>query len=248
VSFTRNDSLEGDVTGTLAALSGIFSGAGAGPDGLRIGSNGNAEFTYVFRPSSRGTFTENLAFDLASLGVDGFIELKGTGVGPSVAGLGPDGVAGNLDFTTAATGVSSGPRTVVFSITNDTTDIGPLDLVGLTLQEAVLSGPGAELFTLTGFVPGTVLSPGEMLQLMLTFDPETLAASGVSLSADLLEETLLTIITDMGTEFGGRDGQTLTYRLNWDFLVGVISEPAVGGLLALAVVGLIVLRRRRSQN
>ncbi len=235
VSFTR-ESGDIDVTGTLAALSGVFSGEGA-PGGLRIGSNGQAEFTYVFKPPARGTFSDNLAFSLTELGAGGFIEMKGVGVGPAVAGLGPDGVAGTFDFGTTK-------KTISFSITN-VGDEGYGDLSALTLFDFALTGPGAELFTLTGFEPGKVLGVGESLGLQLTFDPATLSALGIPLSSDLLEQVLLSITTDMGTEFGGRDGQALLYRLNWGHIIGAIAEPAVAGILLTAIAGLAILRRRR---
>lgn len=107
---------------------------------------------------------------------------------------------GRLGMDDPIAPVNTLPFTHEFSLTNDTPDWG-LDssFTDLTLLDAFFVGANPELFSLVGFVPGTVLAAGETLALTILID--SFAIADYEPLSSLVSAELI-FRTDQGNVFG----------------------------------------------
>jgi hypothetical protein len=82
------------------------------------------------------------------------------------------------------------------------------------------------LFSLSGFIPGTVLSEGSILNLVVEFDP--LGPLGPKSAA-------LTFLTDQGTTFGSPGG-SFSFELQGE----AVPEPSSLLLFGIAILAVII--------
>ena len=222
--------LDGDLEGTVGAASGAFSGAGST---LELDDGSTASISYDFAPTNRGVAATDITLDFANGNPDGSnteyddtLTVSGTGVGP-VFSANP----APIDF---GSGLLSGtPLSLDVEITNSTSDSGADSLVGLSLLDATLSGPGdlVSLFELV-LPSDTVLSPGETQALILNLVPNSgLFPAGTTLD---LSGLTLTLDTDVGAAFGG-DGADYDLALSGALTVSMVPVPSGLGLLFLGV-------------
>ncbi len=140
----------------------------------------------------------------------------------------------NADFNLGMVG--NGPSSLAFTLQNFSNDLGFADKVSdLTLLSYAFTGLDAGFFSLGGFTPGTVLHEGDLLNLLLSFDPT---------HAGVFSATLQ-FFTDQYASFGA-DGKTFSYTVT--ATVAAVPEPPA---LALAFSGLGALgwlARRKAQR
>jgi lysophospholipase L1-like esterase len=201
---------------TFGAATGEFGGAAAASNPLfndpTLGSD-TASNTYSYTPTDRGSDLQYvvLTSDSGSPG----LTLQGQGVGPQF-----EASVSLLDFGSAA-------GSLPLEIANASTDAngGNQNLTNLTLLSAEIVGPDAALFSLSGFLPGMVLSKGQLANLLVEF------AGG---SAGTKSATLV-LQTDEGAALGAL-GATFTITL-----MATVPEPSSLLLMTLGVAGLAAL-------
>ena len=154
------------------------------------------------------------------------ITLSGTGVGPVFESSVTPG--GEIDFGEVQV---DSFFDVMIQIENVTTDGDLGDLTDLTLLSAEISGADADMFSLVGFLPGTVLSVLDIESLVVRFD--TAAAASGHRSA------MLTITTDQGAAFGD-EGDQFVFQLDGT----AVPEPSSLLLLAVGATVLLACGRR----
>jgi hypothetical protein len=217
----------GGLGSTLTGSIGAATGAIAGPGGaFSLAQSASADFTYTFTPTDRGLVQTSVTAAGDAPAGSSTITLSGLGVGP-VAQMSGD-LSGVFDFGVIG---SEDTASQILTALNATTDVGTIELVGLSL-DYVLSGPDADKFSVD-LLAGTALGTGASSDLNLVFDP-------AGLGGDF--EATLTILTDEGAAFGAtQSGLAFVYTLRGS---SVIPEPAtLGGLL---VLGVTALRRARA--
>jgi hypothetical protein len=226
----------GDVSnlhGSVGSGSGAFSGSGGTFD---LADGGSQPFAYTFAPTTHGGASASVNVSTTNGSSDGHnaasgptpVALSGTGVGPTYhASVAPGGTLSFDDVTHDAT----------LAISNTTTDAALGSLTDLTLLSAHLGGPDAGMFSLLGFVPGTLLSKGDNFDLNLAF-----TGTGAHTAT-------LTLTTDEGAALGA-SGDVFTYTLAADTVVTPpVPEPGQLSLLLGGLVGMgAMLRRRKARR
>lgn len=204
----------GEFSGIAAAFNPLFKDPSLGSD--------TASNHYSYSPTTRGNASLNVALTSDS-GSPGLL-LTGTGVGPEF-----DASASLLDF-----GPIAGLLPLEVANVSLDFDGGNQSLTNLTLLSAEIVGPDAELFSLVGFTPGTVLSKGQLANLLVEFAG---AASGIKTAT-------LIVHTDEGAAFG-QSGASFQIAL-----MAVVPEPATLLLLAGALPLLMrsAIRARRKSR
>jgi len=250
-SITVLNNGDGNLSG-LGAVSNLNGSIDTGTDGQFTGggaafslTDGSAtNYAVNFQPLTRGAHSSVFTVNYTNGNDDNTnsaqvvqVQVDGVGVGPVFNGQVFDTsnapIAGNtLDFGDVVIG---GNGQLMLDITNITTDGNLGALTGLTLLSYTITGPDAVEFSLDGFTPGQVLQAGDLLNLLVNFDP--LFPPGV-------KNATLTFLTDQDAVFGQAG---LSFSFN---LTGLAApEPASVLGFALCTIGGVVayrIRRRRS--
>lgn len=146
----------------FSAASGVFSGGGLSLDPLfkdpTLGSD-IATVPFTFTPTAHAL--SNQAINVTSSVGTPSLSLSGRGVGPLFD------AASGFEFTPVNPGGVDHQSLTVSNVTSDG-DLG--HLTRLTLLSAVISGPDAARFSLTDFVPGSIIDAGGELNLDALFD------------------------------------------------------------------------------
>ena len=187
------------------------------PDTFSLAEGGATSFDYEFAPITRGTFTDTVnvnANDPADL--DGHdVTLMGTGVGPVYEAV-DTADFGDVDRAETAS--------LFITLSNVTSD-GDLDgLTDLTLNDILVDGDDAGLFSLIGFTPGTSIAASNGIQIEVQY-------AGDGTLGPL--EAVLQLDTDVDALLAG-DGVDFQITLT----ANAVPEPAAAvmflGLSALA--------------
>lgn len=226
-----------NLLGSVASASGEFAGGGQAislTDGLSV------DLSFDYTPADHGADSQAVNLNFSNGSSDGSnasqvvaLDLSGTGVGPVFnSSIGP---GATIDFGEifGLTGVE-----LTLDISNIETDLALGDnLQGLTLVNAYITGGEADLFSLTGFTAGTVLSAGatESQTLTIRYDPT---------GNFTLDEATLVIVTDVNAAFG-ESGDSFTFGLQGQ---GGIPAPASLMLVLPGLLGVVGLRRRTRQR
>lgn len=184
-NFTKIKNLQ------FEAATGDFSGGGQSFDPLfkdpTLGSD-TATVSYVFAPTSHAVSNDSVNV-MSDVGLS-TVTLAGRGVGPQFSSV------ASLVFAPLASG---GSETENLAVENATPDGNLGTLTDLTLLSAVISGPDAARFLLSGFTPGQVIAAGGGLNLDIQFD-----AAG---AAPGTYDAVLTLTTDEGAALGAAGSQ-----------------------------------------
>jgi hypothetical protein len=248
VTISRTDSGLGEIIGTLAGSSGLFEGPGSGENGLRLLAGGEMQFVYVFSPTQPGTFTTILPYEFPDHGISGTVTLLGQAIYPTLTvetsntGGGGGGIAAQAMRTS---GASNSVR-----ISNDSPDVAPIDIVGVTILSAYVQGAGSEFLTISGFEPYMVLGAGDELIITVAFDPSKGATLEEFLELAALDEIVLFLQTDLNAAFGSV-GKLLEYKLSFvdeDNVVVEIAAPPVGLVLVFGGALFLFTWRERQRR
>lgn len=238
-SVTVNNIGDGNLSGlgSLSNLQGSVSTAsnaayGGAGGSVNLADSGSSAYSYNFAPTTHGSIPASVTAAFTNGNAAGTNTAQNVSINFSGVGVGPDyqsvqAPGSTIIFPDTYAGFSSFQT---IQITNATTDIGSLSLVGLTLSGASITGDPQ--FSVVGFAP-TVLGPGGIYTLTLEFD------ANLPLT---LRNGVLTIQTDQNAAFGGI-GSTFVYNLQ----AQVVPEPGtivIWSVLALAF-GVVGYRRRR---
>lgn len=224
--------LNGSVGGATAPE---FGGAGGG---LSLPDGGSAPFNYTYTPADHGTDTDSVLAQFTNGHNSGSNQAQNVAVGISGTGVGPEfGASQPVNSTIDFGNVMLGLHTLPLMVSNVTLDSALLGnaLVGLTLLSYAITGPDAADFGLAGFTPGTVLSPGDDLNLLVQFN--AMLPFGP-------RNATLTFFTDQNAAFGA-SGSSFSFNLQ----ANVVPEPSslvVWGLLGGVTAAATWRRRRRS--
>lgn len=232
-----------NLNGSVTPSAGPFSLVGG--SGISLGDGASASFSYGYTPTGHMTDTANVVAGFlngnsnqANTPQNIAVNVSGTGVGPEFTGVNHT-VGSTIDFGTVAAGVST---TMALILTNSTGDVGlPDALVGLTLLGYTITpgpGTGPTDFQLVGFMPGTVLSPADVLGLLVQFN---------SMLPDGPRIATLTFLTDQNAAFGAA-GDTFSFTLIANVDDGVVPEPSslvIWGAIFSLLGGTAWWRRRR---
>jgi hypothetical protein len=245
----------GDVSnlkGTVGAPVGDAAFTGPSPDdAVNLGDGLDKVFHFAFAPTARGLFSTDVTTSFTNGSDDGtnatqdvVSELNGLGVGPVYDSVVAPG--GLIDFGLIEPGTTS---TLDLVIANITSDLGfDIALNGLTLLDAVFSGPDAGLFTIDGGFAPIVLDPDGTFSTTLTI---RYAPPG---DPNATYDAILTILTDQGAAFG-EAGESFSYDLaggTTDANGGGgggpprVPEPAGLGLLLAALMAMGASRKSRA--
>lgn len=234
LTLTNTGELESVLLGSITGLTETsddttpgFSATLGANDPYAIVTGDTEDRTFRFTPLTRGAATDELTLTTDHAG-DANVTLNATGVGPEFSSDAPE--AEPIDLGQAAVNGTTGTD---LAVGNTTTDLGlPDSLTGLTLLGYQITGDNADLFSLTGFTPNTVLSAGDLtdLHLLLTAD-ETLG----------VKTATLTLFTDQGAALG-QAGDSFSFDLTAE-VVTVIPTPSS----ALCLAALMLTRRRRER-
>jgi hypothetical protein len=233
VTVSRQGPGDGSLVGTVGR---------AGGGTVSIAVDERVSFDFDVSPTKRGTTVVIVPFDFVDTGagaasptLEGTLELMVEGVGPV---FGAD--AEEIAFGGVAAGET---RERVLRLFNLTTDAGPPDLVGLTLLDAVIEGLAKDLFTLSGFLPGTVLGPGGFVDLVITFTAPWMFG--------FFDDAVLVIATDQGVPFclgpvgACQRGESFTLALSG---ASVAAPGPLALLLPLAALWWLAAPRRRAAD
>jgi len=217
------------LTGNIDTASGEFAGGGTA---FSLNKNQSASALFSFTPIARGVSTQALA--VTSNDENHALTLQGTGVAPVFASTGD--VAGTLAFGSIVTGSTGTLGLNLLNISPDG-DLGAL--TDLTILSMAITDIDANLFSVTGFTPGTVLGVGDSLALTLSFDPLTVGNFSAT----------LTFVTDQGTFLGGT-GQSFSFNLfgsGFSQTSNGIAVPEPTTTWMLLTAGALLLRRRGNE-
>lgn len=244
--ITITNTGDGNLSG-LGAVSNLNGNIDGGTDGRFVGGSAafsladgaSQQFPFVYTPTTHTVDSSTVTIGFSNGSADGTnsaetvqVTLSGQGVGPIYDSTPPPGP---LNFGDVVIG-SNGQLTLDISNISTDPNGGDTTLTDLTLISAVISGPDGAEFSIDGFTPGTVLSQGDVLNLVLNFDP--LFPAGDKFAT-------LTILTDQGAPFG-LAGASFIY----DLMGVAVPEPAsmvVFGLCTIGGLGFYRWRRRRQQ-
>ncbi len=216
VTVTNSGQPSSTLTGTIGAASGSEFSPTSGTESFSLGQNQSSSRTFTYTPNARGT--DSTIVSVNSNASNTSRTLTGTGVSPVYSSsVAPDSA---IDF-----GIVDKDQTVTRSLTiqNLTPDADLGNLTNMTLLSATISGEGASSYSLGGFTPGTVLSKGMSLNLLLSIT-----------NLDHLVRTrnaTLTIVTDENAALG-ETGNVYTYQL----VAYTVPEPSSCIFLTLAIV------------
>jgi len=189
----------GNLTGTVAAGSGGFSGSGGN---FNLADSGSQTFSYTISPISHGGISTNVAVNAGNGSTDGAnsaqnlaATLSATGVGPVLA----TSLAANstLNFSPQAL---AKPLTLA----NVTTDADLGSLTNLDILSASVSGANASLFSLSGISNGTLLTKSQSANLQISFVPGSFSGNA---------SATLTLVTDEGAA-SGLAGKSVSFLLD----------------------------------
>ena len=194
--------VESNLQGSVPGASGAFVGPGGSVDLI---DGASMEFQYRFAPTDRGPQSTTIGLSFANGSPDGAnqahtvnLQLAGVGVGPGFdSSPKPDSV---IDFGKIGSAETSTQLLLISNLTPDG-DLG--DQTDLTLLSAIVSGPGADQFSVDSFVPGAILGNTEALNLNLSFNSHDQTGSF---------QATLSITTDQGAMFGAA-GDVFRYEL-----------------------------------
>lgn len=215
------------LNGTAQTAAGpLFSGGG---DNFNLSSGSSVDVDYTYTPAARTLGTPDTT--LVNISSDDPVDTDGHDITLSGIGVAPVFAADTeIDFDDIDFGQMS---TLLFNISNTTTDGDLGDLTDLTLNDITIDGLDAALFSLDNFTPGITIAAGETFVLEVTFDgtQSTGQKSG-----------FLTILTDEGAALAG-DGNDYNVDLAGNVLV-IIPEPASFALFGLGALALGFRRQR----
>ncbi len=219
----------GDSGSTLAGSIGAASGSEflpvSGTQSFSLAQGQNASRSFTYTPNARGA--DSTTVSITSNATNPNVTLTGTGVSPVYSS---SIVPGNtIDF-----GTVDKDQTITQSLTiqNITTDADLGNLTNLTLLSATISGTDASYFSLSGFTPGTVLSKGNFLNLLISVsNPDHLVVN---------RQATLTILTDENAAFGIA-GNVYTYQL----AAYTVPEPSTYVFLGIAIFFLGICTKKR---
>lgn len=208
------------LAGSFTSLSGEFSQATPLDTGdLLEGAGFPHDLRYA--PVDRGTDSTTLSFQ-SSNGQSAGWTLSGTGVGPVFQSSETPG--STIDLGSAFT---HGTSSRGLSISNGTQDNPTAEeLVGLTLLNASITGEDASLFSLGGFVPGSVLGKGGIQDLAIGFNADATTGN---------KSATLTLWTDQNAPFG-QTGDPFVFDLFAEVILplpSLVTTPATGGAVDL---------------
>ena len=231
--ITITNTGDGNLSG-LGAVSNLNGSLDGGTDARFVGGSAgfslpdgaNQQFAFTYTPTTHTIDTSIVTVSYTNGSADGTnsgevvqVTLSGQGVGPIYDSVPPPGSL--LDFGDVVIG-SNGQLTLDISNISTDPNGGDTTLTDLTLLSAIISGPDMAEFSIDGFTPGTVLGQGDLLNLILNFDP--LFPPGQKFAT-------LTILTDQGAPFG-QAGASFVYNLTG----AAVPEPA-----SIAVFGIATL-------
>jgi len=215
-----------NLNGTVASASGSFSGSGGS---ISLADNATQTFGFTYKPTAHVADSTTVAVQFSNGSADGKnlaetvnAQLSGQGVGPLYHSyIANQGTGSTLDFGTVP---QADLKSLFLYITNASMDSdgGNTALTDLTLLSAEITGTDAELFSVVGFAPGTVLHETDALNLEIAYN-------GTGAHGD--RSATLTIVTDQGAALGAT-GDAFTYPIT----ASLAPEP--GSLVLLAIGGL----------
>ncbi len=171
---------------SFGAASGDFGGGAQGFNPLfkdpQLGSD-TAIKNYSYTPTGHGADAQNIGVSSSHGGAT--LSLTGNGVGPAFSSV------STLDLGSV---ISGGTASEVLDVGNLTGDGDLGSLTDLSLLTATISGADAAAFSISSFVPGTVLEAGATQGYTIEFD-----STGLPPGA---KTAILTFSTDEGSSFG----------------------------------------------
>ncbi len=206
----------------FSAATGAFGGGDLSFNPLfqdpTLGSD-TATVSYAFAPAAHGAAIQTIAVTSDSGSPN--VMLTGQGVGPTYASV------SSLMFDPLATGTTDSTD---LGVSNATADGELGNLTNLSLLSYTITGPDAARFSLSGFIPSSVIAAGGAEDLAVQFDA-TGAASGNYAA-------VLTLTTDQGAAFGGA-GQQFSITLGAQVLTPAVADA--GGSYSVAEGGTVLL-------
>lgn len=200
LTVTNSAIATANVTGTIGLAvpangSTEFSPTTGSAQSFTVVPGASASRTYTYTPTARGadSMAVTVNSDVSTINKT----ITGTGVSPIYS----SSVAPGTKISFASQFTNSNQTLTIQNITTDA-DLG--DLTKLTIKSATISGANPEYFSLSGFTPGTTLTPNALTNLILT--------ANSSLGGVGTKNATLTIVTDQNAAFGGT-GSTFTYNL-----------------------------------
>ena len=209
-----------NLKGDAGAGSGAFVGLGGSID---LADGADVTFQYGFTPVAHGPQSSAIELAFSNGSPDGAnqahsanVELLGVGVGPEFdSSPAPDSVVNFGEVASGETSLQS------LSVNNLSPDGNLADSTSLTLLSAIITGPNADLFSVSEFTPGTVLSASETLSVGLLFDPQDQAGGF---------QAMLSLTTDQNSAFGTL-GRQYTYQLTGSTVASVLGDFNLNGQL-----------------
>ena len=190
-----------NLTGTVAAGSGGFSGAGGS---FNLSDSGSQTFSYTVSPTAHGPLATSLAVNAADGSTNGTNSPQNLTVTlSSCYGRRP----GALYQPCARQHVEPQPAGAfeAMAVGNATSDANLGSLTNLDILSASLSGASSSMFSLSGISNGTVLAKSQSSNLQISFAP-TSNFSGTAAAT-------LTLVTDQGAA-NGVAGKTVSFQLD----------------------------------
>jgi fibronectin-binding autotransporter adhesin len=190
----------GNLTGTVAAGSGGFTGSGGS---FNLADNGSQTFNFTVSPTAHGAVSTNIAVNASDGNSNGTNSAQSLSAALSAVGVGPT-LSTSLAAGSALNFGSPQAPADTLTVANATTDANLGALTNLDIISASLSGSGASMFSLSGITPGTILTKSQSANLEISFTPGA-GASGT-------ETATLTLVTDEGAA-NGAAGKTVSFSL-----------------------------------
>jgi hypothetical protein len=187
---------------TLTFSNILVSGAGMSINGLTtsstIAAGGSLTFNTVFAPTTAGA-------------INGSVQLTTNGTpSPLTVNMTGTGVAATQTLSASPTSLSFGTQTLNTSATQTST-LTNTGNANVTITGLTTTGAG---FSASGVSNGTMLTPGQMATVTVTFDPTTAGpVSGAKVTVTSNASNSPTTITLSGT---GQAGTQHSVLLNWD--------------------------------
>ena len=193
----------GNLTGTVAGGSNGFNGSGGS---FSLSDNGSQTFNFTYSPTAHSAASDPIAINTTDGSTDNTnhsqqltATLSATGVGPTLSTSVAAGSTINFGKV-----VSSQAALQTLTVSNSTSDSASAALTNLDILSANITGANAQLFSVLGFKPGTVLSKSQVDNLQINFTPSP-GLSGT-------ETATLTLVTDEGAA-NGANGKSVSFTL-----------------------------------